>query len=694
MSETATEEKKKKGGSRAEIKIEGAVSEGTVEDALRLKAEKAGGGKKDSGKRKFATEIREPNNRIIAKRLTPAKTLEGKPLGDEYEMMTHDEMTESEIKSEIQQNRGGLKWHVRVLDDENQVICSKTLQIGGESKLDPLLEDLDQPPGSDSRGQEEESEQVLEPEPEEIIKNDPAVIEAQRKQRLLEIDNENLAIEAKHEELEAKREEARLRRDRARRGLLHGDMDNGKGEPDMQQAIDNAVEKSTAPLLLQIEENKKANERRAEDDKLEKRLQPIEKLLEELVKSKSEPKGEPNSDVIQAIEKLGETLDQGKANPNAEMVAAIRDMSTNVTQNLSALQSNLLTTMAKGGDDKLGTAAITALTQLAVKQPGGAAADPFTAMGKTVEAMKGLMEVKGTMEGKSESVPRDFPSLVVERVTDLAPEVMSFFERQQKAGEAVTKEMMENKLREMGLKMWQGLEGTIKSEVRSGMGKLQVRPQPGQQPQPAAPGIPQPAGGQPLPPPPGMGAQQQQPPIPAPAPQPPIPAPAPAQQSIQYPPQPPIPAPAPAQPSIQYPPQPPIPAPAPAQPQVQQQPQQPGQQALPAPNLDGEIRHRVNSILQIMHREIHMGVQGPTWPEAAFGNLPKDLIDRIVVANSDEQVYEAIKPWADQRLLDSIWGYISATNPKHEWYREWMTMGINWIKDAATGHIPVVDDQQ
>jgi hypothetical protein len=107
--------------------------------------------------------------------------------------------------------------------------------------------------------------------------------------------------------------------------------------------------------------------------------------------------------------------------------------------------------------------------------------------------------------------------------------------------------------------------------------------------------------------------------------------------------------------------------------------------ALSQESIDAETRDRVNWVLEGLLREMKLGVQEMQWPEKAFGALPKDILDRIVTANADRDIYDAISPWADTKLMEAIYSFLTDSNPQHEFYRKWVTAGINWMKDEATG---------
>ena len=74
-----TEEKGPKKGSRAKIEIEGEVPADTVDKALKLRAPDDVS-TRDKDRRRFATAIKDPNVRIVGKRLSPSRGHNGEAL--------------------------------------------------------------------------------------------------------------------------------------------------------------------------------------------------------------------------------------------------------------------------------------------------------------------------------------------------------------------------------------------------------------------------------------------------------------------------------------------------------------------------------------------------------------------------------------------------------------------------------------
>jgi len=95
-----------------------------------------------------------------------------------------------------------------------------------------------------------------------------------------------------------------------------------------------------------------------------------------------------------------------------------------------------------------------------------------------------------------------------------------------------------------------------------------------------------------------------------------------------------------------------------------------------------------------MIHEIQLGQVAMKWPEKAYLELPGDIRDKIVAAEKAEELHDAVKPWADPTLLETLWNYLRVEHPKHEWNRKWLATGIDWMKTAANegGEEPVTED--
>lgn len=670
-------------GARAKIIVEGNVTDEAAEKAMRA----AGGAEAATAVARrvqtFATVIRGLENRIVAQRIAPPTTLDGVPLGDSYEINPTDDLTERDVAREIQDARGGNKWNVRVFGPDGNVLASKTLNVPGPARPDPMAD------GFGNEQQPAGEEPPPEPTPEEQeaalaaqLEADPEVVEARKRERLDQLDVARMRREAEKEEYQARMDEAKAQRERTRRAMS-GQPENGasgKGG-DLDSTIQRAIEAATGPLKeqnatlqRQLEErSRREDQQRAMDAQtgpLKQMLEAQQRALDEITRKLNAPPAAPQGPSTQDIlSKLDAVKAEIKLETDRQIAATLGSLSSkydNQFQNILTQLGTLANRPQDGGT--LASTAVSALKDIAVAQrTGGAPSDPIETTSKVIGLVKNL----GEMTGMGSAIPRDFPTMVVERVTDLAPQVLDFIERQRAANKGADeiKADVQKMFKDYGLKMWQELDRTIKTEVRGALGQRRPAPAPAL---PAA--APSAAQG---PPPPGVVAP----------PAGPVPGVSPGVAT------------APAVVRFAVPQAAPGPSPVPVAAQ-----QQPGA-AAPAPPpagapqfgrpLDQEIRARVNWLLGILHKEIQLGVQRMTWPEKAYENLPKDIVDRIVTAATDRDLYEAVKPWADPNLLDAIWAQLADSHPNHDYNREWITAGINWIKDAATGNLDeggVVED--
>jgi hypothetical protein len=645
--------KPKKGkGTRARIEIEGETSRTTVDDVM----ETASGGKRGStatagGKGKpirFDQAIRDPNNRIIAKRISPQTTLDGEPLGDEYhDLLAHDRMTVEDIKRDLSEARGGKRWHVKVEDPDGKILAADTITVHGEPKLEPGFDEGGG--GGMGDGLEGATETI-----EDRLANDPEILKARKEVELVK-------IKAEAEEKQAQLEEARARRvaaERAAKGLPPVETGNGNGHKTSEDdRLLKMIDAANAPLKAQLAASEKAldDERarnRARDEKAERKadqealLAPLRQMQENQQKSidamlqkmnaPPPPPTGPGTDALLAkLDSMQVSLrSEFKDNINT-VVNGIKD---GLTSKIDTLASTVNLLMAKGNDP-----VTAAMLQLATKsgQGGPAQQDPFTMMAKAMETMKALQ----AMTKNDGGVPQDFPSYLVDRVTSLAPDVMDFIKEQQANATVVTKEMLEAKMKELGGKMWQGLDQTIKSEIRN------IRVQ-----TPALPATPTPA--------PASAASVGPPPPPV------KPTPAPAGVGAT----PPVAGPSPtaAPPTAG-----PTPAPTPA----------PGAPVTYPFGMDQQdfmqTQKRVNHVLKILTNEMRLGVQAMKWPEQAFAHLPKPLIDALMPATTEGELRAIFEPFGDPAAMQMIGHFCAETNPQHEWYRKWLSDGIQWIKDAV-----------
>jgi hypothetical protein len=636
--------------------------------------EKGGTGSEGPKKNvRFDQAIRNDKYVIKAKRIAPTVTRDGTPLEDEMDLFAHGEQTENEMRKDLMEARGGKKWHVRVLDpdNDNEVVASKTLLVGGEPKVDPVTETILQSPGGNGQGGSDQP--PTEPTAEEIeqridneIESSADVIEARKQARLDELELSKLKRQVEREKVLA--EQKRLKREDA------------ESQPKPASAADEirkVIDEATRPLKEANDRlQKELDDRRRGDDNqkaIDAAVAPLKGMLDALTQKLSTPPPAPagptTNEILAKMESMQANL---KTDMNQQFNSTLQNLTSkydNQFQSLLTQLSALANRPQDGG--ALAQAAVGALTQIATKKEdgGGKHSDPIETTRSIIGLVRDTRELSGG--GETQIVPRDFPSFLVEKVTNLAPDVMNFLEaRRKEGGAAPTREELEKMFKEYGIKMWQELDGAIKREVRGGFDRLSQHrqvavsapaPAPVHAPTFAPPGAPgaMPQGGVPAPVPPQGPAA---PPMTAPPAAPP--------PTVHF-----------GGPMVQ-------PAPVAAPPTAMATPTTAPQPPTLIPGdaeMADQIKKRVDWCLALLLREMKLGVKGMTWPEEAYDNLPKDILDRIITAANDTDIYEAVKPWADPTILEQIWAYLSSTNPSYQFYRDWVTDGLNWMKDTAAG---------
>jgi hypothetical protein len=675
--DTDTTETKPKGakggrtGARARIEVEGDVDPSKVSDVLDA-AGRGGRGRRDSAAaadpdQKFARVIRNPRNKIIAARLQPQTMADGTPLNDTLELPCHEGQSIEEIKRDIAEARGGRKWIIRVFDSNEDVVASRAETIGGLPRMDPMLEGMEtEPENTDMEQQTELTDaEVLE----RTLAADPDVVKAQKKLRLKQ-------IQAEEEEEDAKLDEVRARRAQAQR-LAKGETEptngNGKHKHDDEDETDSkllkAIEAANAPLkeanaalqrrLDDAERRNSEKESKAEQQRMiEAQTGPLKQMLEDqrkqteaiLAKLNAPAPTGPTTDAI--LTRLEALKTEIKSDTKEQIMTVV----SSLTDKINTVATTLNTFMAKGSDP-----ATNALIALATQggKGGAASTDPFHGLER---ALTVLQNVRGLTE-KEAPAPPDFPSYLVEKMAETTPEVLNFFREQR--GAVPSKEEIEKMMRGAAMNMYKGLNETMQKELQAAFQRIQ-NGQPAALPaaQPAQPSA-QAHGPEVVVAPTAQGAT----PTPVAFPGSAAPAASPA-----------------------------TPAAATAAVLTPQQLWDSLNQADRA-----EYSKRVNYVLGGLAREMEIGANEMQWPQHAIDKLPRKMIEQFVEATTDTEVYEIIRRYADAKLLDRIWSFLSASHPKHEWYQGWLATGINWIKEAEGVEVvqptdeaepPVVDDVQ
>jgi hypothetical protein len=594
---------------------------------------------------------------------------DGTPLEDVLEVPSYDSITENDVKKEIQQARGGTRWIARVVDvgDDNRVIATKLYVIGGDPIQEPSSVKNDQTggPGAFQHGngfpedEEPESPEEVEARVASEIEADPEVVAKKKQARL-----EELEMAKMRRDVERVKAEAEMKRFR----------DENK-PPDAQgnDAVRRAIDEATRPLREANERlQKDLDAKRAADESqrnLDAHIAPLKAAVDALTQKANTPV-QQGPTITELMSKLDTVKAEIKNDTTQQIAQALNNLSTKFEAQISNINTQLTSFINRpqeGG--ALATAAVSALTQIAIKKDDGGGSrhsDPIETTRNVLGLVKDAQEITGGGTRGEATIPPDFPSFLVDRVTQLAPQVIEYLERKQ--GGPIGREELTAMFKEYGIKMYQELDGTIKREMRSGLQKVSGQPRPAPLPVPAsAPSfIPfNPA-------PPGAPGAQMQPGIPqaisphAPPPSPESPPP-PSVPVVQF---------GGGQPAPS-----PISAPAPVAPMSADA------------SMEKDIRDRVNWVLGILLREMKLGVEEMQWPDKAYRTLPKDILDRIVTASTDKDVYDAISPWVEQPSMDIIFSYVSDSNPQHDFYREWLTAGVNWIKAERTGGNDEPDDE-
>ena len=650
-------------GARAKIEVEGGIEDATAERVLKAAAgNKDGGSVATATKAAFSKAVRNLDYRIFARRLSPQTLPDGANLGDEMEIPVTETLTEQEIIREISEARGGRRWHVRVVDEDDRPVSAKVVTVPGEPRLAPGF--------ADDLGFGEQGGGEMEPgDPgdalEATLAADKDVIEAEKGVRLAEIEARKRAKQAEQEESDARIDEAKLRRDRMKRGLLPGEEPphtNGNARKDDDLAA--AIDKANAPLRDELkryqERDRERDSKDATKQMIEASVGPMNKALEAIQQQLREnatrkPEGRPVEELLRELQRdmkadTAQQIQTMLGQIKSELTGKVDSLAQTVATLNNTVNQLMLRPPAAASDGGIAGKAIDALGKIAAKE-GAAPADPFSGLERATNVMKNLAETKSIITGGT-SQPTDFKSLVVEKIGGLSDRVVDVLEK--RAGAGVSEDQIKGMFKEYGEKLWGALDATIKAEVRGAAARQTGAPPPGGVPHVvAAPGVQQ------GPPPPGVVA------APGVVPAPGVVVPAPQPSPVTVPPS--------NVPQI-------VPAAAPGAPMT------PAQRALAG--TDVEKRKRVDWVMAHLLRELDQGIIGMTWPKKAVDNLPKDILDKIVDAAKDTEVYVAVKPHADPQLLDSIWAYLADSHPNAKWNREWMNAGINWIKDALAPEEP------
>lgn len=648
-------------GSAAEVAVRGKGR--TVADALKRAGLK---GQAKDLKGKFNDLLKNPTNKITASRIFP-RTLRG-PEGKSYDCSEVVDLppplTLEEIIQHLHDEYGGKKWNVTVLDEDGEVIDRRNVDVPGEPKYHRKPEDDFQIPDlSDVMGEGDKDVPVEDPMDREIV-------QAEKQSRLLMVERQNAQL-------------------RAQLAEAKGEGHKKNGEVPVAEQIKAALAEQEARHRAEIAEREKKTEmveleRRVTSD-ADRRFNELKALIES-VKAGNPAQGTALSDLGHKLEmlqtsidtKIKDALSSYRDLTNTQIAALEKSTDSKLNSIITSI-NNLQNRPHEENPMKAMIPLITSSIERSTsgyKEMMGPLIQHMTAK-QQMEAEPAANPLEETLEtlGKfnllGDRKSGDFGARVVDFAEKMGPEIMAFIREEKRAGREVTEGAIKNHLKLQAEKISREVSAAAAQEIRKikqeQLGHQQQRPG---LPAPAAPAQQQaPAG-------PSMVgrmspeeiAARQKPNATAPV----APAPAPAAAPVVSTPAPAAP-PRPAQAQVQ-----PPPAPAP-EPEEEPEEEEEDEDEGPELTVEEEMSARVNSTLSILEREMKIRPRQVTWPNAAWDDLPGPVLDQIIFSNDEEDVYNAIKPYADPELSDRVWALIRS-NPQA---KEFIVAGINLIKGWA-----------
>lgn len=634
------------GGGAAEVAVRGKGR--TVADALK----KAGlkGAAKDL-KGKFNDLLKNPLHKITAIRVFPKQVrgADGKPRDCSEQVELPPPLTLDEIIQHLHDEFGGKKWNITVLDEDGEVLDRRNVDVPGEVRIShkpeddfqiPDLNDVLNPGGKDDEDEEPEQDPL-----------DREIARSEKESRLLMLERQNAQLRAQVNEVKGiKRKDeaeipvadqikAALAEQDARHRAELAERDKRAEMTSMEQRITDATSRQIGEMRSLIEKLQAGNPQQTTAlSDLGHKLEILQTSIDSKIKDALSSYRETTNMQINALEKA---LD-GKVTAIQTAISAIqaRPNEPDPLKSIVPLITSSIERSTSGYKEMMGPL----IHHMTAREERESA--PANPLEETLETL-GKFNLLGDRKSG------DFGSRVVDFAEKMAPEVLGFIREEKRQGREVTEGAIRNHLKLQAEKISREVQAAAAQEIR----KIRAT-QPMGLPGPAQP-VPSPVGRMPL----DEAAIRQQVRPTAPA----VPTPAPAPVAVQ----PPVPPPAPVQP----------PAPPQAAPVHQEVPEEEeeGDEDGEEMTVEEEMAARVNSTLEILKREMVVRPRQVTWPNAAWDDLPGAVLDQIIFANDEEDVYNAIKPLADPALAESIWEMVRKT-PQ---YKEFIVAGINQIKGWA-----------
>jgi len=643
------------GAGAAEVAVRGKGR--TVGDALR-KAGLKGAAKDLRGK--FNDLLHDPKNKIVASRIFPRQVrnpADGKMRDCADVVDLPPPMSLDEIINHLREEYGGRKWNVTVSDEDGDVLDRRNVDVPGEPRYIQRPEDEFQIPSLEDFAKENGEEEP------EIDPMDREINNAEKQSRLLMLERQNAQLRAQVAE-------------------ATGQGHKKNGEVPVADQIKAALAEQDARHRTELSERDK----KAEMGDLERRLTTDSdrrfaemKTLIESVKAGNPVQGTAMSDLGHKLEllqtsidsKIKDTLSQYKEMTNTQINALERGMDSkfnSIQTTLAAIQNRpheenpmkamipLITSSIERSTSGYKEMMTPLLNHMTAKQE--AASEPAQS------PLEETLETLGKFNMLGDRKSGDFGSRVVDFAEKMAPEVMGFIRDEKKAGREVTENAIKNHLKLQAEKISRDVSAAAAQEIRKIRQESQQRP-----------GLPAPAAqttnNQGAAAPSMVGrmspeeiAQRQRPNTTASVPAPAAPTPTPA----------PIVASAPATPL-----QPKVQAPPPSQPEPEPEEPEEEEEEEEEMTVEEEMSARVNSVLALLEREMRVRPRTITWPNAAWEDLPGEVLDKVIFANDEEGVYDAIKPYAAEELSERIWSVVRADARA----KEFIVAGINLIKGWA-----------
>jgi hypothetical protein len=624
-----------KGSAVAEVAVKGKGS--SVREALKragLKSEAKG------MQQKFQELLRNPRNKIAAKRIAPKTWSQGEKKYDcEDVVELPPPMTLDEVAQHLKENYGGKKWNVRVFDEDGEVLDAKNIDVPGNPIINAdAMEQFNVPSVEDLSFDEDEG----------------------REDMRSPIDRE---IESKQKEGKALELEEMNARLRARIAQLEGKGNGQHKEPSEEttkKSIEAALASQQAKHDTEMKEFRAAQDKESMERRMTDGFNRQMSDLRELITKKPDDAGGAIRDVLSRIDtlklefsgQLKDTLNSYKDSTSQQInslekhftsqVAALQQAVTaqanhrpeNPIRDVIPLLTSSIEKSTKGYQDIMAPLMTAILTKSEVE------AAPSNPVKDTIE----LLQLTGAIPGPN-SQPKDFGNRVVDFAEKMAPDVLNFIEKERTRGAELTKEAVQNQLKLIAQKISNDVSQHASQTIRqiaAQRGLPAPQPQPQPQPQPAQ--VQQVQQVQPV-------QQVQQP--------------APVQQVAASP----VGQVTPEE-QARY-----------AQRHISERHEEAEEESEGEEELspEEEMAARVNDTLAVLDREMVVRPKKITWTRFAWDNLPGDVLDKVVFANDDMDVYEAVKPYADEELTNRVWGRIKAKPDA----KEFIVAGINQIKAWA-----------